>query len=98
MNSDNAWVASASGPLILIPQSVCHQWGGAPRTYPADEGDHGRACVGDFASSRLQRLHREDSVALPGMTRRSCEPRWRRRASSTTIGKLNHNKEKVSQF
>jgi hypothetical protein len=44
MNSDNTWVTSAGGPLILIPQSVCHQWGGAPRTYPDDEGDYGRAC------------------------------------------------------
>ncbi|WP_329309667.1 Imm21 family immunity protein [Streptomyces sp. NBC_01262] len=47
MNSENTWVTSAGGPLILIPQSVCHHWGGAPRTYPDDEGDYGRACEVD---------------------------------------------------
>ncbi|MET8326547.1 Imm21 family immunity protein [Streptomyces sp. NPDC005181] len=47
MNSDNTWVTSAGGPLILIPESVCHHWGGAPRTYPDDEGDYGRACAVD---------------------------------------------------
>ncbi|MFG2417824.1 Imm21 family immunity protein [Streptomyces sp. NPDC048448] len=44
MTSNNTWVTSAGGPLILIPQSACHRWGGAPRTYPDDEGDYGRAC------------------------------------------------------
>jgi hypothetical protein len=47
MNSENTWVTSAGGPLILIPQSVCHHWVGAPRTYPDDEGDYGRACEVD---------------------------------------------------
>ena len=28
-------------------QSVCHHWAGAPRTYPDDEGDYGRACEVD---------------------------------------------------
>jgi hypothetical protein len=44
MNSDRTWVTSAGGPLILIPESACHLWGGAPRTYPDEEGDYGRAC------------------------------------------------------
>ncbi|WP_328743805.1 immunity 21 family protein [Streptomyces sp. NBC_00285] len=47
MNSDSMWVTSAGGPLILIPESVCQHWGGAPRTYPDDEGDYGRACEVD---------------------------------------------------
>lgn len=47
MNCDNTWVTSAGGPLILIPESACHHWGGAPRTYPDDEGDYGRACEVD---------------------------------------------------
>jgi hypothetical protein len=38
------WVSSLGGPLILIPQSACHLWGGAPLNYPEDEGDYGRAC------------------------------------------------------
>ncbi|MEU0946682.1 hypothetical protein ABZ379_28630 [Streptomyces canus] len=40
MNSENTWVTSTGGPLVLIPQSVCHHCAGAPRTYPDDEGDY----------------------------------------------------------
>jgi hypothetical protein len=39
------WVTSLGGPLILIPESACPHWGGAPRNYPDDEGDYGRACA-----------------------------------------------------
>lgn len=38
------WVTSAGGPLILVAESDCPKWGGAPRNYPDDEGDYGRAC------------------------------------------------------
>jgi hypothetical protein len=41
------WVTSAGGPLILVPESACSHWGGAPPTYPDDEGDYGRACEVD---------------------------------------------------
>lgn len=46
---NNMWVTSLGGPLILIPESACHQWGGTPRDYPDSEGDYGRACaIGDY--------------------------------------------------
>ena len=46
---ENTWVHSLGGPLILIPQSACQHWTGAPRNYPNEEGDYGRACaVDDF--------------------------------------------------
>jgi hypothetical protein len=38
------WVGSLGGPLILVPESACPLWGGAPPAYPAGEGDYGRAC------------------------------------------------------
>ncbi|EWM15240.1 Imm21 family immunity protein [Kutzneria sp. 744] len=41
------WITSLGGPLILIPESACHLWGGAPRDYPDHEGDYGRACAVD---------------------------------------------------
>lgn len=41
------WVASLGGPLILIPESACPLWGGAPPNYPDDKGDYGRACQVD---------------------------------------------------
>ena len=45
---ENRWVTSLGGPLILIPQSACHLWNGAPPDYPDDEeGDYGRACAVD---------------------------------------------------
>jgi hypothetical protein len=44
---ETTWVTSLGGPLILIPESACHLWGGAPRGYPDDEGDYGRACAID---------------------------------------------------
>lgn len=47
MNRDNTWVTSLGGPLILVPQSAGHHWGGAPPTYPDNEGDYGRACEVD---------------------------------------------------
>ncbi|MFJ4926153.1 Imm21 family immunity protein [Streptomyces sp. NPDC088736] len=47
MDSENSWVTSAGGPLILIPESVCYQWAAAPCTYPDNEGDYGRACEVD---------------------------------------------------
>ncbi|MFE3269288.1 Imm21 family immunity protein [Streptomyces sp. NPDC059215] len=47
MDSENSWVTSAGGPLILIPESVCQQWVGAPCTYPDDQGDYGRTCEVD---------------------------------------------------
>jgi hypothetical protein len=39
------WVWSEGGPLIAVPESVLHSWGGAPATFPADLGDYGRACA-----------------------------------------------------
>jgi Immunity protein 21 len=45
--TDTTWVTSLGGPLILIPESACHHWGGAPRDYPDHEGDYGRACAVD---------------------------------------------------
>jgi hypothetical protein len=46
---ESTWVHSLAGPLILIPESACQHWNGAPRNYPDDEGDYGRACaVDDF--------------------------------------------------
>ncbi|MFE3269223.1 Imm21 family immunity protein [Streptomyces sp. NPDC059215] len=47
MDSENSWVTSAGGPLILIPESVCYQWAAAPCTYPDNEGDYGRTCEVD---------------------------------------------------
>lgn len=44
---DTMWVTSLGGPLIVIPESVCGLWGGAPRDYPDHEGDYGRACAVD---------------------------------------------------
>ena len=44
---ENRWVTSLGGPLILIPQSACHLWNGAPPDYPDEEGDYGRACAVD---------------------------------------------------
>jgi hypothetical protein len=41
------WVTSLGGPLILIPQSGCPLWGGAPPSYSDEEGDYGRACAVD---------------------------------------------------
>jgi hypothetical protein len=41
------WVTSLGGPLILVPQSACPLWGGAPPNYPDEEGDYGRACAVD---------------------------------------------------
>ncbi|WP_269856977.1 Imm21 family immunity protein [Streptomyces sp. RPT161] len=38
-------MTSMGGPLIVVPESACHLWGGAPRNYPDDEGDYGRACA-----------------------------------------------------
>ena len=46
---NTTWVTSLGGPLILIPESGCRHWGGAPPIYPDEEGDYGRACaVGDY--------------------------------------------------
>ncbi|WP_433042694.1 Imm21 family immunity protein [Dactylosporangium sp. CS-033363] len=42
---EHAWVGSAGGPLILVPESVRERWGGVPPTYPDEEGDYGRACA-----------------------------------------------------
>ena len=42
---ESKWVYTLGGPHILIPQSACHLWNGAPRNYPDDEGDYGRACA-----------------------------------------------------
>ena len=39
-----AWVTSLGGPLILVPESACPLWGGAPPNYLDEEGDYGRAC------------------------------------------------------
>lgn len=47
MADELTWVESTGGPLVLVPESVCHHWGGAPLTYPDDEGDYGRACEVD---------------------------------------------------
>lgn len=44
---ENRWVTSLGGPLILIPESACELWNGAPRNYPDEEGDYGRACAVD---------------------------------------------------
>ncbi|MFE4874332.1 Imm21 family immunity protein [Streptomyces sp. NPDC056682] len=41
----HTWVTSMGGPLILVPESACHLWGGAPRNYPDDEGAYGYACA-----------------------------------------------------
>lgn len=38
------WVGTLGGPHILVPQSVCPHWKGAPPDYPDQEGDYGRAC------------------------------------------------------
>jgi hypothetical protein len=45
--NDSSWVTSLGGPLILVPESACPSWDGAPPTYPDDEGDYGRACAVD---------------------------------------------------
>lgn len=46
---DTVWITSLGGPLILIPESACYQWGGAPDDYPDHTGDYGRACaVNDY--------------------------------------------------
>jgi hypothetical protein len=44
---ENKWVTTLGGPHILIPQSACYLWNGAPRNYPDEEGDYGRACAVD---------------------------------------------------
>jgi hypothetical protein len=44
---ESKWVTTLGGPHILIPQSACHLWNGAPRNYPDEEGDYGRACAVD---------------------------------------------------
>jgi len=44
---DSTWVTPLGGPLILVPQSACPLWGGAPPNYPDEEGDYGRACAID---------------------------------------------------
>jgi hypothetical protein len=44
---DTAWVTSLGGPLILVPESACHYWGGAPRGPLDGDGDYGRACAVD---------------------------------------------------
>ena len=41
------WVTTGGGPLIVMPESACPQWGGVPATYPDEEGDYGRACAVD---------------------------------------------------
>ena len=41
------WVRSEGGPLIAVPESAVHQWGGAAATYPADSPDYDRACSVD---------------------------------------------------
>ncbi|MEV6525470.1 Imm21 family immunity protein [Longispora sp. NPDC051575] len=37
------WVTSLFGPLILVPESACADWPGAPDPYPDGTGDHDRA-------------------------------------------------------
>jgi hypothetical protein len=44
---DTTWIRSLGRPLIVIPESACHHWGGAPPSYPDEEGDYGRACAVD---------------------------------------------------
>lgn len=46
MNS-SPWITSLGGPLILVPESACPHWNGAPRDWPDSEGDYGRACAVD---------------------------------------------------
>ena len=41
------WVWSEGGPLIAVPESAVHRWGGAAPTYPADSPDYDRACSVD---------------------------------------------------
>ena len=41
------WITSLGGPLILVPESACPHWNGAPRDWPENEGDYGRACAVD---------------------------------------------------
>jgi hypothetical protein len=41
------WIWSEGGPLIAVPESAVHQWGGAAATYPADSPDYDRACSVD---------------------------------------------------
>ena len=55
MNSDNTWVTSAGGPLILIPESVCHHWGGAPDR----QAQAHRHALGDGLP-----LHRDGALVL----------------------------------
>jgi hypothetical protein len=46
--NDSPWVTSLGGPLILIPESGCPLWGGAPPpSYPEVKGDYDRACTVD---------------------------------------------------
>nr|WP_062347476.1 Imm21 family immunity protein [Herbidospora yilanensis] len=40
-------MTSLGGPLILIPESACDLWAGAPMNFPDEEGDYGRACAVD---------------------------------------------------
>jgi hypothetical protein len=72
---ETAWVTSLGGPLILIPRSACTFWGGAPRGYPDEEGDYGRAggvddCIGLIDVGPAQALVLGDYPArttfLPG--------------------------------
>lgn len=44
---ESKWVTTLGGPHILIPQSACRLWNGAPPNYPDEEGDYGRACAVD---------------------------------------------------
>lgn len=39
------WVETLGGPLIAIPESVCHHWGGGVQGDFDDWGDYGRACA-----------------------------------------------------
>lgn len=42
---DTVWITSTGGPLILIPESACDQWGGALDDYSDRTGAYGRACA-----------------------------------------------------
>ncbi|MGY0230724.1 Imm21 family immunity protein [Longispora urticae] len=37
------WVTSLVGPLILVPESACADWPGAPDSHPDGTSDHDRA-------------------------------------------------------
>ncbi|WP_018352888.1 Imm21 family immunity protein [Longispora albida] len=38
-----AWVRSLGGPLIVMPEPACREWGGASDGYADEPGDYGRA-------------------------------------------------------